>query len=262
MIAGRGAMLGASALAAGWTVPALAPIVPAVAAALGVPRRIDSDGVALTFDDGPHPEGTVAVLEILAAARVTATFFMVGERVAHAPDVAAEVARRGHRIAVHGDRHRNLLRISPRALEADLDRAAQTISEHTGVVPALHRPPYGIYSWPALRAVRRRGWTPLLWSRWGHDWRRFTTPAKIAREVTRDLGAGDVLLLHDADDYSAPNSWRRTVAALPRILEAIDAAGLKTYGLLYSGTHQWCVATQSLLGRSTACPMTRWHGSS
>jgi peptidoglycan-N-acetylglucosamine deacetylase len=226
----RGALLGASALAAGWTVPALAPIAPAVAAALRVSRRIDSDRVALTFDDGPHPEGTLAVLEILAAAGATATFFMVGERVVEAPDVAAEVARRGHRIAVHGYRHRNLLRIPPRALDADLDRAAEAIGEHTGAAPTLHRPPYGIYSWPALRAVRARGWEPLLWSRWGHDWRRFTSPARIAREVTRDLGAGDVLLLHDADDYSARDSWRRTVAALPRILEAIDAAGLKTYG--------------------------------
>jgi peptidoglycan/xylan/chitin deacetylase (PgdA/CDA1 family) len=151
---------------------------------------------------------------------------MVGERVLEHPQTAAEVARRGHAIALHGHRHRTLLRLSPKTLASDLDTAHAVIADATGVAPTLHRPPYGIYSWPALRAVRDRGWTPLLWSRWGHDWRRFTTPTKIAAELTQDLAPGDVLLLHDADDYSARDSWRRTAAALPRILAAIHEAGL------------------------------------
>jgi peptidoglycan/xylan/chitin deacetylase (PgdA/CDA1 family) len=224
------AMIGASTVVAGaWVAPALAPVVPRVADGLKVPRRFDShDAVALTFDDGPHPHGTPAVLDALERAGAVATFFMIGERVLDAPEVAAEVAARGHAIAVHGHRHRNLLRLSPRALAHDLDAATDAIAQVTRTAPTLHRPPYGIYSWPALHAVRARGWAPLLWSRWGHDWRRFTTPGKIAAELTRDLTAGDVLLLHDADDYSARDSWRRTVAALPRILDAIHAAGLRT----------------------------------
>ena len=219
-----------SVAAAAWTVPALAPVAAPVAAALGIPRRLDGPGVALTFDDGPHPEGTPAVLDALDAAGAKATFFMVGERVLGAPDVAAEVAARGHAIALHGHRHRNLLRLAPAVIARDLDTGHATIADVTGVAPALHRPPYGIYSWPALRIVRARGWAPLLWSRWGHDWRGWTTPAEIAAEATADLRGGDVLLLHDADDYSAPNSWRRTVAALPRVLEAIAAAGLEVHG--------------------------------
>jgi peptidoglycan/xylan/chitin deacetylase (PgdA/CDA1 family) len=223
--AGAGAI--AAAAAAGWSVPALAPVVPAVAAATALPRRADLAGaVALTFDDGPHPEGTPAVLDHLAAAAVRATFFLVGEQVRRAPGLAAEIAAAGHTIAVHGDRHRTLLRLTPRALAADLDRAADTIHGATGASPTLHRAPYGIYSWPALREVRRRGWAPILWSRWGHDWRRRATPRGIAAEVARDLSAGDVLLLHDADDYSAPGSWRRTAAALPLVLDAVAANGL------------------------------------
>jgi peptidoglycan-N-acetylglucosamine deacetylase len=222
----RGAVLFAGAA---WALPALAPVVPAVAAALAIPTTAETPGaVALTFDDGPHPRGTAAILEILAAHRATATFFMVGEQVNRSPRLAAEVAAAGHGVAVHGHRHRNLLRVPPRALEDDLERAWTAIADATGTPPTLHRPPYGIYSWPALAAVRRRGWTPLLWSRWGHDWRRFTTPRRIAAEVTRDLHAGDVLLLHDADDYSAKDSHERTAAALPRVLEAIAAAGLAT----------------------------------
>jgi peptidoglycan/xylan/chitin deacetylase (PgdA/CDA1 family) len=184
--------------------------------------------VALTFDDGPHPQGTPAILEILAAYGATATFFMVGEQVNRAPRLAAEVAAAGHGIAVHGHRHRNLLRVTPRALADDFERAYTAIADATDTAPTLHRPPYGIYSWPALRAVRQRGWTPLLWSRWGRDWRRFTTPAKIAAKVAENLQPGDVLLLHDADDYSAPRSHERTARALPRVLEAIQAAGLTT----------------------------------
>jgi peptidoglycan-N-acetylglucosamine deacetylase len=224
----RGAPLLAAAGAA-WALPALAPVVPGLAGALGIATTIAAPGaVALTFDDGPHAQGTPAILEILAAHGATATFFMVGEQVNRSPRLAAEVAAAGHGIAVHGHRHRNLLRVTPRALADDLDRAYTAIADATATAPTLHRPPYGIYSWPAIRAVRNRGWTPLLWSRWGRDWRRFTTPARIAAKVAGHLEAGDVLLLHDADDYSAPRSHERTARALPRVLEAIQAAGLTT----------------------------------
>jgi peptidoglycan/xylan/chitin deacetylase (PgdA/CDA1 family) len=213
-------LLAGALFAGGWCIPALAPIAAPVANALRVPRHLDR--ITLTFDDGPHPEGTPAVLDLLAAAGATATFFMVGERVLAAPDVAAEVARRGHTIGVHGQRHHNLLRLSPGAIGHDLALAGEVIGTHTGAELTLHRPPYGIYSWTALALVRKRGWSPLLWSCWGHDWRHTATARSIADEVTRDLRAGDVILLHDGDDYSAPGSWRATVAALPRILEAVQ----------------------------------------
>jgi peptidoglycan/xylan/chitin deacetylase (PgdA/CDA1 family) len=227
MAAGPLAAGGAAALLAGWSAPALAPVVRPVARALALPTRSARPGtVALTFDDGPHPEGTPAVLEILRAAGVHATFFLVGEQVQRSPALAREIVAAGHAVALHGHRHRNLLRLTPAAVAADLDRGAEAVAGTTGAALALHRAPYGIYSWAALRAVRERGLAPVLWSRWGHDWRRFTTPGRIAAEVTRDLTAGDVLLLHDADDYSAPGSWRNTVAALPRVLDAVAARGL------------------------------------
>jgi peptidoglycan/xylan/chitin deacetylase (PgdA/CDA1 family) len=75
--------------------------------------------------------------------------------------------------------------------------------------------------------VRRRGLRPLLWSRWGHDWTAHASADSIAGEVTRDLEPGDVLLLHDADFYSAQGSWRRTVAALPIVLDEIARRGLR-----------------------------------
>jgi peptidoglycan/xylan/chitin deacetylase (PgdA/CDA1 family) len=223
----RATAAAALGLAGAWSLPALAPVVPRLADALGIHTRTAGPGtVALTFDDGPHPLGTPAVLDALAAAGVHATFFLVGEQVARSPALAAELVAAGHAVAVHGYRHRNLLRLAPGAVSDDLDRAAATIAAATGRMPALHRPPYGIYSWPALAAVRARGWSPVLWSRWGRDWRRAATAAGIAAKVAASVRAGDVLLLHDGDQYSAPASWRATAAALPRVLETVAASGL------------------------------------
>jgi peptidoglycan-N-acetylglucosamine deacetylase len=226
------AAVGAAATAATWSLPALAPIAPRVAEAMALPRHTGVPGaVALTFDDGPHPQATPAVLEILDQQQVQATFFMIGEQVARHPGLAAEVAAAGHAIAVHGQRHRTLIRLAPDTVSGDLDRAGAIIGEATGQALHLHRAPYGIYSWPALDIVRRRGWSPVLWSRWGHDWRGRRAPAKIAAEVTEDLGPGDVLLLHDADDYGAPGCWRNMLDALPRVLDTIAARGLQTVPL-------------------------------
>ena len=225
----RAALAGGGAAAAAWSAPVLAAVCPPVAGALGIQSRLpgDPDGVALTFDDGPHPEGTPAVLDCLARAGATATFFLVGEQVERHGSLAAEVAAAGHTVGVHAHRHRNLLRLTPLQLAADLDRAADVIAGATGSPLRVHRPPYGVFSPLGLRMVRRRGWRPVLWSRWGRDWSARATARSIADRLTRRLTAGDILLLHDADHYSAEGSWRRTVAALPRVLEAIERRGLR-----------------------------------
>lgn len=168
------------------------------------------------------------MLEALAAEDAKATFFLVGEQVRRRPALAREIVAAGHAVALHGDRHRNHLRLPPEAIREDLRAGAETIAEACGVVPALYRPPYGIVSAASLVVLRREGWRILLWSRWGRDWTRRATPDSITRRAARDLGAGDVILLHDADEYSAPASWRATAAAVPRVLEAIAARGLRT----------------------------------
>lgn len=209
--------------------PALAPVVPAIGIRLPVLLREDGEkGVALTFDDGPHPRGTPAVLEALREAGAVATFFLAGEQVERRPALVAEIAAAGHRVELHCHRHRNQLRLTPRQLLDDADRARAAIEEASGQPIADYRPPYGIFSAAGLRAVRRRGWRPVLWSQWGRDWTRRATAESIARKSTVAVSAGDVVLLHDADYYSAPGSWIRTAAALPIILEELEARGLKS----------------------------------
>jgi peptidoglycan/xylan/chitin deacetylase (PgdA/CDA1 family) len=219
----RAELAAAGALAA-WCAPAAAPVAPLVASAFRIPRRLEG-GIAITFDDGPHPEGTPRVLAELERAGACATFFLVGEQVVRWPSLAAEIVAAGHEIGVHGYRHTLLLRRTPRSLRDDFARAADAIGTAAGVAPRVYRPPYGVFSAPALLLVRRLGWRPLLWSRWGRDWGRRATPETIAALATRDLGAGDVVLLHDADHYSPADSWRRTVAALPFVLAASSATG-------------------------------------
>jgi peptidoglycan/xylan/chitin deacetylase (PgdA/CDA1 family) len=218
-------VVGLAGLAA-WTIPAAAPVVPPVARLIGVPRRLPhARGIALTFDDGPHREGTVAVLEALREGRATATFFLVGEQVEKLPSLAGEITAAGHAVGVHGYRHTLLLRRLPAAVREDLARAADVIGSATGVEPVLYRPPYGVFTPAALRLVRKLGWSPYLWSRWGRDWDRSATPGSIVARATRNLGGGDVVLLHDADHYSSAGSWLRTAAAVPGVLEAASQTG-------------------------------------
>jgi peptidoglycan/xylan/chitin deacetylase (PgdA/CDA1 family) len=215
-------------LTASHAAPALCAHARRLRPVLGVRDRIeDLRSVALTFDDGPDPRGTPAILALLADAGAPATFFVTGEQVRDHPSIAAEIVAAGHEVALHGDRHRNLLRVGPRALREDLLRAQATIAEATGRAVRLYRPPYGVFSASALALARRHGWEPVLWTRWGRDWRAGATPQGVASEVTRELAGGDIVLLHDADRYSARGSWQTTVAALPIVLETVESDGLR-----------------------------------
>ena len=207
----------------------LAPVNPASAAALTLARTLpEARGVALTFDDGPHPEGTPMILELLARHQATATFFVVGEQVRQRPALLGRIRAQGHQVALHGDRHRLQLRLGRDALLEDLRRGTAAIEDALGESPRRHRPPYGIYSQSGLAATRAAGLQPLLWSRWGKDWRRLTTPALIARRAMRGLLPGDVILLHDADFYSSRRSYLRAAAAVEIILPELTRRKLCT----------------------------------
>lgn len=213
---------------AGYALPMLAPASAALRKRLGVEDSTSAGtGWALTFDDGPHAEGTPATLEVLASRGVRATFFLVGEQVLRNPGLASEILAAGHEIGLHCHRHRNLLRLAPWQVREDIARARSAIEEATGSSIALYRPPYGILNASALRIARASGWRTLLWSHWGRDWEARATPDSIVSRVTDGAGEGSVLLLHDADDYSAPGSWRRTVLALPRVLDTLAERGVQ-----------------------------------
>lgn len=220
--------LGAALAAAGfWTLPTLALASKEVAHLFGLQTHLeDARGVALTFDDGPHPQGTPAILDTLTQLGLRAAFFLTGEQVLRYPEVAREIAACGHTIGVHGHRHRLLTLRTPRATATDLRLACAAIEDAAGSTPGLYRPPYGVANPAVLLAARRAGLRPVLWARWGRDWERRASAASVAANASRGLRGGEILLLHDADHYAATGSWRATVAALPEIAKAVADAGL------------------------------------
>ena len=194
----------------------------------GVVRRVAGDAVALTFDDGPHPEGTAAVLAELERLGMTATFYVVSSQARRAPHVLRDIVAAGHELGLHGGRHVPHALVPPLILERGLARARVEIEALAGVELRTLRAPFGAASLSTLRFSARTGMPLVGWSRWGRDWERGATPESIARRSAAGVRAGDILLLHDSDTYSAAGSWRRTVAALSQIAERLAEAGLRT----------------------------------
>ena len=128
----------------------------------------------------PPPAGDPARPGDPARGGRPATFFLAGEQVVRRPSLAAEIVAAGHRVELHCHRHRNQLRLTPRQLLDDAERARAAIEDATGQAVRDYRPPYGIFSASGLRAIRRRGWRPVLWSLWGRDWTRRAT-ARVDR---------------------------------------------------------------------------------
>ncbi len=186
-------------------------------------ERIEN-GVALTFDDGPDPDATPAVLEALRAAEARAVFFLVGEQVEAHPELARQVADEGHVVALHGFRHVEHDELGDEA-RADLERGAAAVAAATGVDPRLYRPPYGRFSEPSYAAARELGLIPVYWSAWGSDWEPIP-PERIAETVIRDLEPGAIVLLHDSARYATRPSAVPTADALPAILAAMQERGL------------------------------------
>jgi peptidoglycan-N-acetylglucosamine deacetylase len=188
-------------------------------------ERVDA-GVALTFDDGPDPDATPAVLGALAAAAVRAVFFLVGEQVEVHPELAQKVAEGGHEIALHGFRHVEHDELGD-TVRGDLERGAGAIEAATGVQPRLFRPPYGRFSERSYAAVTALGLTPVYWSAWGSDWEPIPA-GRIAETVIRDLAPGAIVLLHDSPRYASRPSAAPTAEALPAILAAMGDRGLES----------------------------------
>lgn len=180
--------------------------------------------VAITFDDGPHPEATPAVLDRLDDLGVRATFFPLASEAERHPDLVAEVARRGHVVGTHGFSHGHHLVHAPGWVRRDLD-AAEAVMTRLGQAPRWYRPTYGQVTAATLAVARKKGWWPVLWSAWGREWAT-SDPEAVAARATRRLSPGDVILLHDSDRFGPPGMWRTALAALEPITAAMARRGM------------------------------------
>lgn len=179
--------------------------------------------VCLTFDDGPTPDATPRVLDLLDRFHAKATFFCIGENAAAHPELVKEIVRRGHSVENHSYRHRHTFAFHglPR-LRREVDSAQAAITAIAGRSPQFFRAPAGFRS-PLLDPVlATRGLRYVSWTRRGFDTIR-GNPTRVLRRLTRGLAAGDVLLLHDTGPV--------VLEVLPKLLEEITARGLKPVSL-------------------------------
>ena len=184
--------------------------------------------IALTFDDGPDPEVTPRILDVLDRHGAKASFFCIGREAVRHPKIVREIACRGHGVENHSNRHSNAFAASgPRTLQRDIATAQECLTALAGRPPLFFRAPMGLRN-PFLDPVLAGlGLTYVSWTRRGFDTVDGNHVSVLAR-LTRDLAAGDVLLLHD-HARGAPGAV--AMAVLPALLERIAAAGLKSVSL-------------------------------
>ena len=179
--------------------------------------------ICLTFDDGPEPEVTPRVLDLLDRFQAKASFFCIGEKAAAHPELVREIAHRGHSVENHSYHHRRAFAFFGMSrLRREVEAAQQTLTSIAGRPPAFFRAPAGFRS-PMLDPVLSTATLRYVsWTRRGFD-TVSRDPQRILRRLTRGLAAGDVLLLHD----SAPV----VLAVLPALLGELAARDLKAVSL-------------------------------
>lgn len=184
--------------------------------------------IAVTFDDGPHPEVTLRVLDILDRYGAKASFFCVGEKAAAHPDIVREIVKRGHDIENHSMHHSGFFGFyGPAALRREIGAAQSVLGGIAGHSPHFFRAPMGIRN-PMLDPVMAQlGLRFISWTRRGFD-TVARDPAVVLKRLTDGLRAGDILLLHDRRSVHGEPV---VLSVLPALLEKLSAAGLKPVSL-------------------------------
>lgn len=181
--------------------------------------------IALTFDDGPNQPYTGQILDLLAAERAPATFFVEGEAVAADPATVEREVRLGMAVGAHSHTHSDRLpQMNQAAFAADLDRADAAIRAAAGFSPALFRPPYGHTSRTMLRALRTAGYTSIGWDVDSRDWSDAGVDDVVAN-VLKAAHPGAIVLMHDGGLGGGRKDRSTTLAALPRIIDGLRARG-------------------------------------
>jgi peptidoglycan/xylan/chitin deacetylase (PgdA/CDA1 family) len=197
--------------------------LPAPAAARGE--------VALTFDDGPDPEVTPRVLELLARAGARASFFCVGERARRHRALVRAIVAAGHAVENHSLRHRHdFSLLGPRRYVREIGSAQDVLADLAGDPPRFFRAPAGLRNPFLDYALARLDLRLVSWTRRGFDTISARAEAILAR-LARGLAAGDILLLHDGHPARAADGAPVVLEVLPRLLETLSRANLRTVTL-------------------------------
>ncbi len=191
------------------------------------PAAAARNEVSLNFDDGPDPEVTPRVLDLLDRHRAKASFFCIGEKAAAFPDLVREIARRGHSVENHSHRHPHVFAFyGLRRLRREVDAAQGVIAGITSRAPAFFRAPAGFRS-PLLDPVMAAcGLRYVSWTRRGFDTVHGNADA-VLRRLTRGLKPGDILLMHDGACARTRDGEPVVLVVLPALLGQLEARGLR-----------------------------------
>lgn len=216
------------ARAAAQSLPATLPAVPVVPMPrLGRTHEVVSlnavqtarPRVALTFDDGPHPENTPWLLDILAQFRARATFYVIGRNARRYPEIMRRIVAEGHEIGNHTLNHPVLAQLGDGGVLSEVDATQQIVWDTVGAVPVTMRPPYGSFTTRQMRMLfDQRNLATVVWSVDPQDWRR-PGEGVVADRVLRGARPGAVILAHDIH--------RGTIRAVPQVLQGLLARGLE-----------------------------------
>jgi peptidoglycan-N-acetylglucosamine deacetylase len=192
--------------------------------------------LALTIDDGPDPNVTPRVLDLLDAAGAKASFFCIGRHAREHAALCREIVLRGHRVENHGDSHSNAFSLfGPRRIHRDVATAQASLSDITGQAPLFFRPTAGLRN-PFLEPVLAKLNLQLAaWTRRPYD-TRDGRPQRVLQRLTSGLAPGDILLMHDGHAALTPNGQPVILETLPALLEACSIQGLRTVTLKQSLT--------------------------
>jgi len=174
--------------------------------------------VALTFDDGPHPEFTLKLLEILDKNGIKATFFVVGKQVKKYPEFLREIQKHGHEIGNHTFNHPLLTTLDKAGVINELELNKLEIKKETGLEVHIFRPPSGRYDEKVLEAALSKDFIPVLWSVSGSDYGA-TDQKAVMNNVLASLKDGDIILLHSGIEA--------TLKALPQMISEIKKRGFE-----------------------------------
>jgi peptidoglycan/xylan/chitin deacetylase (PgdA/CDA1 family) len=194
-------------------------------------RRGAAKMLALTYDDGPNPQQTPRLLELLARHDAKATFFLIGAWARREPALIREIVSAGHAIGNHTFTHPSMPAHGAGRIREELYRCREAVEESgerfsTIDGAALMRPPYGRRRPGTLRTMRAEGYVPVTWSVTGYDWRSHTTAQRITRRCLRAKD-GDIILLHDGSHTEPAADRSKSIVTTENILEHFAADGVR-----------------------------------
>ncbi|WLV25400.1 polysaccharide deacetylase family protein [Aciduricibacillus chroicocephali] len=158
-------------------------------------KKLNTDGIALTFDDGPNEIYTIQLLDLLKRYDAKATFFVVGEKVDRHPEIVKRIHQEGHAIGIHHYQHLSSWKLTPKQLEEQLVQTDKAIFRATGEHPTLYRPPWGFCNLFTLQKAKNLD--IIIWSHIFGDWKIHNCKRKLLEGLRQVPADGSIVLLHD-----------------------------------------------------------------